>query len=339
MKWLVRAVVVLALIIFLAASYGIFTALRSENPVGFQVTRTSQGRTLPIAVWYPTKATPRPTTLLGSVVISVAPDAAIAGQNLPLIAISHGNGGGPGSHADLALALASAGYVVAAPLHEGDNYTDESGLSSAALFNRRVEELRAAVDHMLGAWQNRDRVDAQHVGAFGFSAGGFTVLAAEGAQPDLRLIAKHCAEASEFVCDLLRQVQSPLLRADAAAALNSFVPDPRIKAAVVAAPGLGFTLNPDALARLELPVQLWSAGNDVNAPYATNSKPVREALGSRAEFHEVPGAGHFSFLTPCGILAPPRLCSDQGSFNRKSFHAQMNASVVAFFNKELKGSK
>jgi len=79
-----------------------------------------------------------------------------------------------------------------------------------------------------------------------------------------------------------------------------------------------------------------SRQNDSNVPYASNTKLVREALGSRVEFHAVAGADHFSFLTPCGLLAPPEIGSDPGQFDRKAFHTKMNASVIAFFEKNLK---
>jgi len=65
---------------------------------------------------------------------------------------------------------------------------------------------------------------------------------------------------------------------------------------------------------------------------ATNARLVREALGSNVDFHSVSGAGHTSFLVPCGLLAPPALFADEGEFDRKAFHRQMNASVLASFN-------
>jgi predicted dienelactone hydrolase len=119
---------------------------------------------------------------------------------------------------------------------------------------------------------------------------------------------------------------------------GAFLPDARIKAAVVAAPGLGFALGPNGLGNVSVPIQLWSADQDTNVPYATNTRLVREALGPRVEFHAVPGAGHFSFLAPCGLLRPPGICSDPGQFDRKAFHEDMNGSVVAFFDKTMKGA-
>jgi len=189
---------------------------------------------------------------------------------------------------------------------------------------------------MLKNWQGHDAIDPERIGAFGFSAGGFTVLTAVGAQPDLRIVAKHCAESPEFACDVLRYAKSPLLNTETPKMADAFLADVRIKAAVVAAPGLGFTMGPNELASVRVPIQLWSGDKDGKVPYATNAKLVREGLGSRVEFRSVPGAGHFSFLIPCGVLKPPDICSDPAHFDREAFHTNMNASVVAFFERNLR---
>jgi predicted dienelactone hydrolase len=62
---------------------------------------------------------------------------------------------------------------------------------------------------------------------------------------------------------------------------------------------------------------------------------VAKALASRAELRDVPGAGHFAFLAPCGLFGPPVLCRDADSFDRQRFHAQMNEAVVKFFQAKL----
>jgi len=267
--------------------------------------------------------------------MSVAPDAAVSGKNRPLVVISHGNMGGPGSHADLALYLANAGYIVAAPMHTGDNYADQSAAGSVNLFSGRNQEVRATLDFMLKQWHGHASINPQRIGAFGLSAGAFTVLTTIGAQPDLSIVPKHCKASPEFVCDALRFSKSPLVNSDTKVWGNAFQSDPRIKAAVIAAPGLAFTFAPNGLENVQVPVQLWSGEIDDKVPYATNTKIVREALGNKVEFHSVPGAGHMSFLAPCGLLAPPAICAEKGNFDRKTFHASMNADVLAFFEKSL----
>ncbi len=338
MKWILWIIIAIALLIYALARYAMSTALTTENPVGFEIIQITDtdGHAFPAGVWYPTQVQPKPTTMLSIVLMDVARNAPISGDALPLVIISHGNGGGSGSHADLALALANAGYVVTAPMHSGDNYADQSAIGLADWLPQRNREIHTTIDYMLENWQYHDHIDPERIGAYGFSAGGFTVLTAIGGQPDLRIIAKHCAESSEIVCDLLQSVKSPYLNGDVPKMEGAFLPDLRIKAAVVAAPGLGFTFFPYGLDNAHVPVQLWNAESDANVPYDTNTKLVREALGSWVEFHSVPGASHFSFLTPCSFIAPSAICSDEEQFDRKIFHTDMNTSIIMFFKENMK---
>jgi predicted dienelactone hydrolase len=335
MKWIRRIGIGIVALACALAAVMLLTALRTEHPVGFQVTQASgpDGQPFAIGVWYPTSARAWPASMAGARLMTVAKDGPIAGRALPLVVISHGNGAGIAAHADLALALASAGYVVAAPMHPGDNFQDQGAIGTAAFFNARSQQLQATLDLMLATWPGHERLDARRVGAFGMSMGGFTVLTLAGAQPDLRLIAPHCASTVEFACDVLRYFKSPYVAAGAPPAGQPFVADPRIKAVVLAAPGLGFTFGEHALDQVRVPVQLWIAEKDESV---ANAVPLRAVLKDRIEFHSVPGAGHLSFLAPCGgWLRPPAICTDPDGFDRAAFHASMNASVVAFFDRNL----
>lgn len=336
MKWFKGALLVVLSLVVVFVAYAVATALRSARPVGFQATQLDDGAggRFAAGIWYPTDATPWPTTPLGLQLMDVAVDAPVAGRGLPVVVISHGNGGGIASHADLAMALAGAGYVVVAPMHAGDNFQDQHAVGSLAWLPHRNLELRRALDFVLSTWPAHAQVDPTRIGAYGFSAGGFTVLTALGAQPDMHAIATHCAQQREFVCDLLARGASPLLHV-ASGAMPAIAPDPRIHAAVIAAPGFGFTMAGGALTNVTAPVQLWNADADVNVPYATNAGVVRAALRTAPDYHGVPGARHLSFLIPCGLIGPPALCADNPGFDRKAFHAGMNASVVAFFNRTL----
>ena len=337
MKWIRGALIGLAALIAAIVAGAFAVALRAPHPTGFQsvVTSDADGNPLVMGIWYPTDAHPWPTTLLGFNLMSVAHDGPVAGSALPLVVISHGNGGGPGGHADLALALAGQGFVVAAPMHDGDNFADQRALSSASWLVNRTRQIHATFDYLLATWPGHDRIDARRIGMYGFSAGGFTTLAVIGGVPDLHRIAPHCATTAEFACKLLADAHSPLLLPANDPPASAYVRDGRVKAAVIAAPGLGFTFTADGLAGVTAPVQLWTGAADVNVPTATNAAPVRDALGTRAEFHVVPDAGHFSFLVPCGPIGPPYLCRDASGFDRKQFHAAMNQSVVEFFKAKL----
>jgi len=309
----------------------------SARPVGFQVAAATDtdGRTFGVGIWYPADARASTSTPSGPDAMGAIRNAPVAGRGLPLVVISHGNGGGMASHIDLAMALAGEGYVVAAPMHAGDNFQDTSASGLATLYSGRNRQLRLTIDHMLAKWPGHGAIDAEKVGAFGLSAGGFTVLTVAGAQPDMRLIAKHCAQSPEFICEVLRHYKSPLLNADLPAG-EPMQASPNVKAIVVAAPGLGFTLTPAAMAGVKVPVQVWIGEKDDKVPYATNARLVVEALGAKAEFHSVPNAGHLSFLAPCGPVKIPEICSDPEGFDRKAFHTTMNAEVVRFFDAHLK---
>lgn len=293
--------------------------------VGFATVSIADPQDKPIetAIWYPTDAAPSPIDL-GLSRQSLAPQGRVIGEGLPLVVISHGNGGGFASHADTAYALAAAGFVVAAPNHTGDNFRDDSYVGTARWLTERPRHVKRVVDYMLGEWPERARLDGR-VGVFGFSAGAFTALVVIGGVPDLIRMADHCRKAPELACSLWKEspVTSP--------ARESWTHDRRVSAAVVAAAGLGFAFEPDGLAHLSAPVQLWSAGDDRVVPYATNTALVRAQLNGAAEYHDVPQAGHMSFITPCSPRLAPPLCQDAEGFDRAAFHDELNRAVVAYF--------
>jgi predicted dienelactone hydrolase len=258
------------------------------------------------------------------------PDAATPGAARPLVVVSHGNGGWYGGHHDTAEALAQAGFIVAALSHPGDNWRDQSRWNR---LTERPGHLRLLLDHMTQDWPGPVAVDPGRIGAFGFSAGGFTVAAAIGGISDPSLIDRHCeAQPGVFVCRLL--ASDPI----DAAAWRPRTPDPRIRAAVLAAPGMGMAFSAESLATVHVPVQLWQAAEDEVLPSPFHVEPIRDGLGGPVEFHRVEGAGHFDFLPPCPpelASGLPDLCRSRPGFDRAGFHEAFNAEVVRFFTAAL----
>ena len=189
--------------------------------------------------------------------------------------MSHGNGGWFAGHYDTALALAHAGFVVAALTHPGDNYQDQSHATDMAARPRALHRL---IDYMLSDWPRHAALDPKRVGVFGFSSGGFTVLVAVGGIPDFSKFPGHCrAHPANFDCAMAgKSALSPHI-ADAFPA-SVWVHDPRIKAAVVAAPALGFTFASHGLDSLHIPLQLWRAEDDHVLPQPDYAEAVRGAL-------------------------------------------------------------
>lgn len=290
----------------------------------------ADGPPVEVGVWYPTDAAPA-FMPLGSWGHTVAAGAPIVGDHLPLIVMSHGNGGFFGGHADTAQALAEAGFVVAALTHPGDNYKDQSRATAMA---DRPAALSALIGWMLESSPFKAKIDPAKVGAFGFSSGGFTVLAAAGGQPDLSRMPGHCLKhPGNFDCKLTAGHPIP-----AGALTAQWVHDDRIKAVVSAAPALGFTFGRDGLKGVKAPIQLWKAGDDEILPGDDYAEAVHRDLGRPHDYHVVQGARHFDFLTPCDT-APPgasqALCDSAPGFDRRAFHRDFNAAVARFFTDQL----
>jgi predicted dienelactone hydrolase len=300
--------------------------------VGFVVVQAPDppGPALEVGSWYPTAAEPSPQRL-ELFTQNIAPNARVMGSGHPLVVMSHGNGGSMGGHYDTALALAHAGFVVAAMTHTGDNYRDHS---NELRLEDRPRAVVATINFMLTQWPHHAAIDPARIGMFGFSAGGFTALVAIGGKPDLPLLPPYCAShETTFVCQLVKSHPPPT-----PVPQSAWASDPRIKAAVIAAPALGLIFTSAGLHDVTLPVQLWAAADDHVLPVADNAEVVRAALPHPPEYHYEPGADHFDFLAPCSdalAAVAPAICEDKTGFDRAAFHARFNAAVVTFLQNTL----
>jgi predicted dienelactone hydrolase len=278
------------------------------------------------AVWTPCAA-PAEKITLAPVVIDGSWNCPIAGNRLPLVVISHSKGGSSLLHHDTAARLADAGFVVAAIDHPGHNFQDMSGLGRLDVYATRPADMHRLVDDMLGAWPARAVLDADRVGLFGFSAGGYTGLVVVGARPDFRLWLDRCEPASTTrACQALRRNEQPAVPPR----------DRRIKAAVILDPLSAF--DAAGLQPVTVPVQLWASafGGDGVAPEAVDA--VHRNLPTPPDWHPVPGSAHFAFIAPCTpamAQALREICSDPPGFDRAAFHAEFNTQVLAFFRQYL----
>jgi predicted dienelactone hydrolase len=313
------------------ALFTVPAAPQTAAAVGFQhfTIPDPQGPPIEVGVWYPTDAVPIAERIESATQV-VAHDGPVKGDRLPLIVMSHGHGGSYVGHRDTAFALAQAGFIAAALTHNGDSWRDQSNPTAVW---ERPRQLKVLTDYMLDGWAGSAHIDAQRIGAFGFSAGGFTVLAAAGGEPDLSALIGHCAAHPEFeVCQIL--AGRPLPDVDKIV----WTHDSWIKAVVSAAPALGFAFGQKGLAAVRQPVQLWRAADDQVLPHPYYAEAVRIALPTPPEMHVVSGAGHYDFLAPCSAeLAKrvPAICTSEPEFDRTAFHQQLDRDVVAFFKQKL----
>ena len=313
------------------------TPALARGAIGFQQVQVPNGEEPPLAaaVWYPTSARAKPERL-EAFTQEVATGGPVSGRGLPLVVISHGGGGSLAGHYDTALALARAGFVVAALSHAGDTHGDEGRVLELW---RRPAQLRRLVDYMLGGWRDAAAIDPRRVGAYGFSNGGFTVLVAAGGVPTLSRIDTYCGmQPRHDLCAALRNAGVESVRAIPEPP-DAWQADRRIRAIAVAAPGFGFTFGRDGLANVRIPVALWRGDLDEHQPQPWSDEAVRIGLPRPPDYHLVPGATHYDFLAPCSpdlARAAPSICTGIGAFDRTAFHRKLNAQLVRFFRRNLR---
>ncbi len=163
-----------------------------------EVTDTERDRTLNVDVWYPadeasadaaelTRYEFLPTAYVDSDVAKDQADVAADGP-FPLLVYSHGSGGVSYAASFNMEHLASYGFVVVAPDHLGntafDSVTGASDERDVVAANRPAD-VSAVLDDVLARTSDdadplAGAIDAEHIGVFGHSFGGFTSLAVGG---------------------------------------------------------------------------------------------------------------------------------------------------------------
>ena len=316
--------VVFALALLAVGLFGslYFDAARPEHAVGFQnvTVLNPKSKPLNVAIWYPTDSNPR-LKMVGHIPQMLAVDGVVAGRNLPLIMISHGGGEPLAGRADNALALASAGFVAAAVIHADDDAVDTRYVAMPRSLTDRQHEIHLALAYMLHDWPVHRQLNSARVGMLGFSNGGFTTLVAVGGMPNSAKIGSRWKQP---------RVSAPSVPP------SVWVHEPTIKAAVLAAPALGYLFAPNGLSRVSIPVQLWSGTIDRIVPYEKSAAVVRRLLPRPPEFHLVSGAGHLTFISPCPtVIRFLWFCTEERGFDRVAFHREFNRSVISFFKRNM----
>jgi len=319
----------------LAAMLGLGTGA-AVAATGFQQLSVPVPGDVPLVagIWYPSDSPATPRNF-GPHRTMLAVNGAIRGTGLPLIVISHGAGGSFASLYTTAMALADAGFVVAAVTHTGDTNQDHS--RKLEVIDRPMHMVRL-VDYMLQEWPKRRVIDAAHVGIIGYSIGAFTALVTIGGNPDLRRIAPYCAQhPNEPLCRLARNADvDPYELNDGTG--KTWVHDKRISAAVLAAPALAIVFDRAGLAGVTVPIQLWRGEADATLPEPAYAESLLRNLPRPPEYHSVPRANHLAFLAPCApalAFSHPMMCTDAPGFNRAVFNQTFNAEVLRFFRAQF----
>jgi predicted dienelactone hydrolase len=244
------------------------------------VDASRDGRSLPVDIWYPVDRDDVAGvgqaqldlvfTRLGLPGVLSDPEPSREGP-FPLVVFSHGSGGVRFQSWFLMQALASHGFVVAAPDHVGNTAID--GLTGTTdpfdvVARNRPRDVSFVIDEMIA--QNADRtdpvapvVDPDRIAVVGHSFGGFTALASAGGFGDY----------------------------EADARVDAIVP--------LAAAGL---MTDEELATIDVPTMVINGTADATVPLAGSGERVWSLLGARQSYRvDIVDGGHNSFTNACDL--------------------------------------
>ena len=294
----------------------------------FDIPADADGPAIHGVIWYPC-AEPPGEVKIGTAALPGVQDCPLAGDHLPLIASSHGQGATFRVNHDTAETLADNGFIIAAINHPGDTAQDRSRSSGdLSVFVERPTDIKRLIDFMIGASPFAERIDQDRIGFFGYSRGGYTGLVLLGANPDWAGAASNYCQQSQLpICKEILGRKYPL---------QPLTHDPRIKAAVIVDPLVIF-FSAESLAPVKTPVQLWASERGGYGVLLRDVAAVDANLPVAHEYRVVSNAGHMAFFLcpPALVQAQSQLCVDAPGFDRVAFHAAFNADVLAFFRKWL----
>ncbi|MBV9568599.1 MAG: alpha/beta hydrolase [Hyphomicrobiales bacterium] len=348
--------------------FGVFfglctTSIAGASPVGERHLTTTEasaalrdanhGDQLRITIWYPAAARAveealdigppnQPLFRPGK----AAPEAGFADDKArPVILLSHGFGGTARVMAWFGTALAREGFIVIAVDHPGNNGRDTMTIAGATLFWERPGDLRAALARVKADGAIAPHLDLARLGVSGFSAGGFTGLAAAGARVDIRRFQAFCmANPTDGVCAPQKefpvsaaQAEQFLMARESAGEIARSRDDLSIsgvKAAFLLAPAIVQSLDPGSLSRFSVPVDIvLGAADDVANPKTNGEVAAATIPGARITI--LPGVGHYDFLSECTPAGEATIPVCPTKVPRSETHKAAIDEALAFFHRAL----
>jgi predicted dienelactone hydrolase len=332
---------------------GVFFAMSLTAHAGMgMVERVGESGRIPLTVFYPTEQAEQ-IHKKGPFEFSLAPNAAASSGHHPLVVISHGSGGSPWVHVDLARTLVENGFVVVMPEHQGDNYKDFSdpGPNSWKL---RPAEVSQAIDQISQDPLLGPVTSTEKVGMYGGSAGGHTALTLAGGQWSPVRFRDHCeAQIAEdfsscvgfitrlhggWMDGLKKHAALTVIRYRFRDATPYSHQDRRIRAVIAAVPfAADFDLS--TLVNPQVPLGLILARKDVNQIPRFHGQAVQQICKTCTTLADLPQAGHGVMLSPLPPLGPAdstvaQLLSDPPGFDRSQLPA-LHQKVADFFRHYL----
>lgn len=329
-------------------------------PVGFRqgrfedATRTNWDgngpRPLNWFAWYPAAEGASEAELFtgaaseGSFVIGpAARDAPISPvrSRYPIVLLSHGTGGKTLQLEWLARDLARHGLIAVGVDHHGNNNSEPYRAEGFLCWWERARDLTVLLDQIEARGEFAGHVDMDRVFVVGYSLGGCTAVALLGAitetsrferSPRNTNFGRGPREFPDLADHLPGLLETSAIFRDSWARMSDCYLDPRVRAALILAPGnsvLG--CNEGGLRSIKKPSRIVVGGSDFVLPVALW---LHERLPASALDRVAPEAGHYVFLpepTEAGRLTDPVPWIDAPGVDRRSIHVQTAALAAEFF--------
>jgi len=302
---------------------------------------------LDAGIWYPSGGSSYQGKVGDNAVfvgMPVLQGPAVATGPHPLLVISHGSGGSYQTLSWLANELVYAGYMVLGVNHPGSTTGDSSPRRAIQHWNR-PKDISASISALLADPTFGAQVDTQQISMLGFSLGGLSALSIAGARVSKEQYQQYCSRFGNKATDCqffarggvdLNSVSKEEFEADLA--------DSRITRTIAVDPALGSAMLDESLKKIEQPVLLLNLGLEQGRQVAVDIGPKGNQLTSRlasAEYQELVGANHFSFLGLCKQGAEQILidegedpiCYEENGRDRRQLHKDIASLIVQFLNR------
>ncbi|MCD4826091.1 MAG: hypothetical protein K8S55_15985 [Phycisphaerae bacterium] len=290
----------------------------------FKVKSSGKNKTLSVAVWYPTKATPKPYCYGGPTNGNIALDAKPLANSdkYPLLVFSHGYGGCGMASVFFTESLAAKGWIVVAPDHN-DRHSAVRSKTGPQKFSRRdflryvkqissskpedrgdylyrLDEMQCALNGIIKSRKFGKLINQKKIAVGGHSFGGFTALGLCGTIPSRT--------------------------------------DRRIKAVLLFSTGAGgYLYKGNELAAVKIPSMLYLGEREKKQKrgdknMAKLTKKIFNNLAAPKYLLEIKGASHFSFNNCFSDTLAAQLLSG----TNKQFDV-IRRYAIAFLEKHVNG--
>lgn len=310
---------------------------------GYQTTRIMDANSRPIAldIWFPESDAPEVTHNYGISKGSVAAGAAIVGDHLPIVLLSHGAMGAASNYSWIAEALARRGYLVLGVSHFGESPAfgpSTVNPSNVSHFGDRTRDFKVALAYLISQPAYASHVDATRIGLLGHSSGGTTVMMLAGGVFMPADIAAYCrTNAAKGDKSCLYPTAGAMDPKQTPEAL-----DMHVDAVVALDPALGAGFGKEALAGVAGPVLVIGSRQNDFLHFDAHAGRFMALLPSAERVTLQGGEGHFVYVDVCEVtiqaLGVP-LCKDREGVDRAAVHERLSNTIVAFFDRTLRASK